>query len=96
MDIAYVPSDIDRANAALKDTDAWGLLTIQDVVYGHPEPGGHLQRLQPMGGMIDAFIVDPRSPKKLATWHNIWSSVKGPDGRIIPGMVKGYAEVPNP
>lgn len=96
MDIAYVPADMKRVNAALMGSDAWGLRTMQDVLYLHPEPGGHLGRLQPMGGMVDGFLVDPTIAADLRMWHDIWSTVKGADGNIIHGLIKGYVEVANP
>jgi hypothetical protein len=96
MDIAYIPLDYSRAEAALSGSDGWGLRTLQSVFYLHPEPGGHLLRLQPMGGMVDGFLIDPGVPEDLIQWHNIWSAVKGRDGRIIPGLEKGYVEVSVP
>lgn len=66
------------------------LLTLKDVSADEPRLG--TARLQPMGGLVDAFLV-PDQPAALASWHDTWSSVKDATGVIVPGRRKGYVEV---
>lgn len=91
VDVAIIPDDY-AALAALpveRQIDFLGLMTLRDVVVGDPGPL-YLDRIQPVGGALDAFICHPGEEY---VWHSTWSSVKGTDGKIIPGMTKGYAEV---
>ncbi|MFT4288780.1 DUF6932 family protein [Nocardioides sp.] len=66
------------------------LLTLKDV--SAVEPKLATARLQPMGGLVDAFLV-PDQPAARATWHDTWSSVKDATGVIVQGQRKGYVEV---
>lgn len=94
VDVVLLPDSADVAMTALRhDERAYALLTLQDVVFLAPAPGGTLRKLQPVGGTMDAFLANPRDSKEMAAWHEIWSSVKGPDGYIIEGQRKGYVEV---
>lgn len=56
--------------------------TLGGVPSGQP-------KLQPMGGLVDAFAVPTTRPDDLAVWDARWRQVKD-----RPGMVKGYLEVP--
>ncbi len=94
VDVVLLPDNADSAMTALRhDERAYALLTLQDVFFVTPSPGGTLRRLQPVGGTMDAFLADPRDNVQMAAWHDLWSSVKGPDGHIIGGQRKGYVEV---
>ncbi|MBT9273618.1 hypothetical protein KMZ32_05960 [Phycicoccus sp. MAQZ13P-2] len=93
VDVAFLPSAPLDVDAAIKTGTAFQLLTVQDLLFSHPAPGGHLQRLQPVGGLVDAFLADTRNPTDAQIWFDIWSSVKGPDGEIIGGVRKGFLEV---
>jgi hypothetical protein len=66
------------------------LLTLKNV--SADEPRLVTARLQPMGGLVDAFLV-PDQPAHRASWHDTWSSVKDATGVIVPGRRKGYVEV---
>lgn len=66
------------------------LLTLKNV--SAVEPRLAIERLQPMGGLVDAFLV-PDQPAHTAVWHDTWSSVKDANGDIVPGLRKGYVEV---
>jgi hypothetical protein len=66
----------------------YGLLTLQDVC--GTAPPFDMPRLQPFGGMIDAFLCYPNSEDY---WHNLWSVVKDDTGAVMAGQLKGYAEV---
>ncbi|HET7689114.1 MAG TPA: hypothetical protein VFK41_01940 [Nocardioidaceae bacterium] len=90
LDLAFFPADLPLAEASLLSGDGYQLLTIQDLLFAMPRPGGWLRRVQPAVGLIDAFLARPGDA---LTWHGIWSSVKGPTGDLIPGKAKGYVEV---
>ncbi|MEQ0561623.1 hypothetical protein ABJI51_21270 [Amycolatopsis sp. NEAU-NG30] len=68
------------------------LLTLQGVSAVQPH-WRFVDRVQPMGGLIDAFFVPSDVPSAVETWDNTWSMVTGPDRKIIPGKRKGYLEV---
>ncbi|MCI3932098.1 DUF6932 family protein [Streptomyces sp. AN091965] len=57
------------------------------------EPQVLAARLQPMGGLIDSFLIVAGVVAQEEYWDETWSKVKGPDGQLIPGAVKGYLEV---
>lgn len=63
-------------------------LTHQGVV-SDVSKGGVIPRLQPMAGMLDAFLGRERDRE---VWRDTWSNVKL-DGVLIDGMSKGFAEV---
>ncbi|MET9128018.1 hypothetical protein [Streptomyces sp. NPDC004528] len=96
-----VPKDVDLVVLAQgRDLEhfgdeEWGrmrqLLTLQDVeadIIPTAEP-----RVQPMGGLVDASLADADSPEEREFFDELWSSVKGPDGKTVPGARKGYLEV---
>ena len=93
------PEDIDLAvliDPALPLTDKdherlVPLFTLQEVQSGMPQAWA--DRVQPMGGLIDSFAVMAGVAAQEEYWHETWSKVKGPDGQLIPGAVKGYLEV---
>lgn len=60
VDLVFIPDDLDTARKSLVGGEGYSLLTVQDMFFSIPEPGGHLVRLQPFGGLVDAFLVDPR------------------------------------
>ena len=93
VDVAFIPSAPVAVDAAIKTGSAFQLLTVQDLLFSHPGPGGHLQRLQPVGGLVDAFLADARISTDAEIWFDLWSSVKGLNGEIIAGARKGFLEV---
>ncbi len=68
--------------------DILGLITLQNVIIEYPWPA-MVERVQPVGALLDAFLVHEDIQDD---WHAVWSAVKE-DGVIIPGRIKGYAEV---
>ncbi|GLW59281.1 DUF6932 family protein [Kitasatospora phosalacinea] len=92
MDLALL---VDRAHTAGLSPEGWekldSLRTLQGVYSQMPKTLA--ERVQPMGGLIDSFIVVAGEPALEDYWHGLWSSVKGPDGEIMAGQVKGYLEV---
>lgn len=73
-------------------SDIAPFLTIQRVTVG--SPSFTAERIQPMGGLIDGFVVVD-NPANQFIWGDTWSRVKGPDGNLIPDGRKGYVEVKN-
>jgi hypothetical protein len=92
VDVVVHPDDWDSlASLGERDqTDLLGLLTHQDIIVGSFDPPQWWARLQPVGGALDAFLCYPGQEE---VWYSTWASVKGPDGYIIPGAVKGFVEV---
>lgn len=91
IDVVIKPDDWDRLLAYTgRDRDrVFGMLTLQDVVVGEPLYLG-FERIQPLAGELDAFLCYPGQDE---VWHDTWSAVKGDDGEIVEGAVKGYVEV---
>lgn len=56
------------------------------------QPNVATSKLHPMGGLLDVFVV-PDLPAHLAAWDHRWQLVKGPDGMLVSGELKGYVEV---
>ncbi|WP_159325113.1 DUF6932 family protein [Streptomyces tendae] len=67
------------------------LLTLQGVKVKQPDT--RVQRVQPMGGLIDCFFVLSIDIDSIKMWDLLWSSVKEADGTITPGATKGYLEL---
>nr|WP_143173358.1 hypothetical protein [Nocardiopsis flavescens] len=67
------------------------LLTLQQVFSGAPRTA--LDRVQPMGGLVDCFLALSTDADALKEFDQLWSSVKGADGETVPGVTKGYLEV---
>ena len=84
MDWAAVRSLPDVARMNLH-----ALLTLKEVSIAHPEDLW-FSRLQPIGGLVDAYLC---APGQEATWQETWSRVVDAKGVVIDGQVKGFAEV---
>ncbi|MER5896960.1 hypothetical protein [Streptomyces sp. NPDC001876] len=67
------------------------LLTLQQVSAGYPQIVEH--RVQPMGGLVDAFLAEEENPAELDLWDHQWSRVTDDNGAVIDGAKKGYLEV---
>ncbi|WP_416959511.1 DUF6932 family protein [Streptomyces sp. Agncl-13] len=93
------PDDLDLAvlidpSLPLTDKDHEKLIplfTLQGVEAELPQLRAN--RVQPMGGLIDSFVVIAGVVEQEEYWDGIWSKVKGPDGEPAPGAIKGYLEV---
>lgn len=93
VDLVYVVPGFELERAfALQSTKVLELLTLKDLIVGEPGPLG-LPRLQPVAGLVDAFVVAAELPGHLAYWDWAWSLVKAQDGSIVPEAQKGYVEV---
>ncbi|MFC9019298.1 DUF6932 family protein, partial [Streptomyces albidoflavus] len=97
---AAPPADIDLVLFASRrlvqhfDQERWTrmnqLITLQHLTAMKPHTIE--QRVQPMGGLIDAFLAEEGNPDEIALWDHNWSLVKI-DGKIVDGERKGYLEV---
>jgi|SRR5579871_202772 len=90
VDVVIHPGDwlaLQGAPPAIR-ASLYGLITLQGVVI--TVPPADLERLQPMGGAVDAFVCYPGHEH---IWHERWAKVTDVDGNVITGKKKGYAEV---
>lgn len=73
------------------------LWTLQDLTLLRPGQTSaeymKLERLQPLGGLVDSHIFPKRLAAMSAFWERLWADVKGEDGKKIDGVQKGYLEV---
>ncbi|WP_425483948.1 DUF6932 family protein [Fodinicola acaciae] len=90
VDVLLHPGDWTALEASepSAQTRMYGLLTLQDVLA--QQPAVWLERLQPVGGALDAFLCFPGSENY---WSDLWSSVKRADGHVELGVKKGFVEV---
>ena len=49
-------------------------------------------RVQPMGGVVDAFYTVRGNTDRVIYWRNLWSTVKDQFG-VATGLTKGFVEV---
>lgn len=89
VDVVYLCSDEAHILRVLNHPRGFSLLTLQDVLTWRPVTTT-VPRLQPMGGLVDAFLA---TPGRFDYWHGMWSAVKDEHGEITEGAVKGYVEV---
>ncbi|ORA62163.1 DUF6932 family protein [Mycobacteroides franklinii] len=89
VDLVYLCRDEAHMGAMLRNERIHSLLTLKSVVIGKPALGA-LARMQPVGGLVDAFLTVPEGQMY---WAGMWARVKGPDGRPVPGVRKGFVEV---
>ncbi|MFJ8697548.1 DUF6932 family protein [Streptomyces roseolilacinus] len=98
---AAPPADIDLVLFASRrlvqhfDQERWTrmnqLITLQNLTAMAPHTVE--RRIQPMGGLIDAFLAEEGNADDVALWDYNWSLVKDADGKIVDGERKGYLEV---
>jgi hypothetical protein len=89
VDLVYLCRDGAHMGAILRSDRIVELLTLQHVIFGAPFAAG-AKRLQPVGGLVDAFLALPAAQMY---WAAQWSMIKGPDGKRVPGTRKGFVEV---
>jgi hypothetical protein len=90
VDVVIHPADWEVLRGVSTEAKArlYALLTLQDVAAR--EPPVDLNRLQPVGGALDAYLCYPGQE---AVWHEQWSRVLNADGSVVANRKKGYAEV---
>ncbi|MEE3126370.1 MAG: hypothetical protein VX494_04090 [Actinomycetota bacterium] len=90
--VCFFPAQPIMAEKALTSGDsAMGLLTLEDVIYSTPSPGGHITQMKAVGGMLDASLgID-----ELATDVDLLMSlvVGRRPGRPPLAAVTGYCEL---
>jgi hypothetical protein len=89
VDLVYLCRDPGHMGAMLRSDQIITLLTLGDVIFGFPFAAG-AKRLQPVGGLVDAFLALPAAQMY---WASQWAMIKGPDGKRVPGTRKGFVEV---
>jgi hypothetical protein len=89
VDLVYLCRDDKHMGDMLRANGIIELLTLQDVIFAFPFAGA-ARRVQPVGGLVDAFLATPPDQMFWASW---WSKLKGPDGKPVPGTRKGFVEV---
>jgi hypothetical protein len=89
VDLVYLCHDAAHMGAMLRAEPITSLLTLGDVIFGFPFAAG-AKRLQPVGGLVDAFLALPAGQMY---WASQWAKIKGPDGKRVPGTRKGFVEV---
>jgi hypothetical protein len=67
------------------------LMTLQGVRVTAPLAA--TPRLQPMGGLIDAFVLEASDPAARQLWESTWSRVYDQNKVLVPGRSKGFVEV---
>jgi hypothetical protein len=90
VDVAILPADWDRLEDLPSEDRVrlYALITLKDVAV--MEPVIVLSKLQPVSGLVDAFLA---KPDQEAIWDEQWSRVLGPDRHVVVDQKKGYAEV---
>ena len=89
VDLVYLCRDVSHMAVMLLSDSIAELITLGDVIFGFPFAAG-VKRLQPVGGLVDAFLALPSAQMY---WATQWSMIKGPDGKRVPGTRKGFVEV---
>ena len=64
--------------------------TLQNIF--HPT-FGYIERIQPYGGMLDVFFVDPTDSARVKYWHDTWLTIKDKNGNISEGNRKGFIRI---
>ncbi|MFL6137455.1 MAG: DUF6932 family protein [Frankiaceae bacterium] len=86
---------IDRSLVADFSPEDWArlsqLLTLQGVT--SEQPYVVTPRVQPMGGLIDAFVVEVTDVAGRRLWEEIWSQVTDQRKEVVQGKRKGFVEV---
>jgi hypothetical protein len=90
VDVVIHPADWEAAASMSTSAKAqlYALLTLQDVAARLPPID--VSRLQPVGGVIDAYLCYPGHE---ATWQYQWSRVLNADRSVAKDQEKGYVEV---
>jgi len=89
MRIAFFPSTPGMVGNAVRRGDVGlGLVTLGDVFYMSPPPGGSVEALRPVGGILDSQVG---SMVHSDGWDAMWSLVGDPRSR--QQLAAGYVSV---
>lgn len=87
--VAFFPSTPSMVGNAIRRGDVGlGLVTLGDVFYMSPSPGGSVEALRPVGGMLDTQIG---SAVHSDGWDAMWSLVGDPRNHVQ--LAAGYVSV---
>lgn len=87
------PSDVDVTVMA-KTSDVNALpVEVQDRIFGLLTERTATGKVQPMSGMVDAFLFARGDVDTTVGWINDWKTVLDENRDPIPNMVKGFLEV---
>jgi hypothetical protein len=89
VDLVYLCADDDHMLRMLNADGVFELLTLQGVAIHKPIATG-IRRLQPVGGLVDAFLARPSS---YSYWDGLWSLVRKTGSVPFGQDLKGYVEV---
>jgi uncharacterized protein DUF6932 len=89
VDLVYLCSDDDHMSRMLNAEGVFQLLTLQGVAVHKPIATG-IRRLQPVTGLVDAFLARPSS---YSYWDGLWSVANANTGTTARFTTKGYLEV---
>ncbi|MGV8882560.1 MAG: DUF6932 family protein [Rhodoglobus sp.] len=89
------PSDVDVTILCQeKDLDALGPAEQDRLGLLLTTPAdGQRPRIQPMGGLVDAFVTTRGASGNAPYWNQQWSKVRGADGKELVNLSKGFLEV---
>lgn len=76
-------------NAVRRGDVGLGLLTLGDLFYMFPSPGGTVETLRPVGGILDTQLG---STEHSDGWDAMWSLVGDAQGHLQ--LAAGYVKVP--
>ena len=92
VDVALVVDDaLINALTVAQQARLLQLLTLQNVHAA--SPSATARRLQPMGGLVDAFLIPEGNDPMKQLFDATWSRVTDQTGVVVPGVRKGYVEV---
>ncbi len=78
--VAFFPSTPSMVGNAVRRGDVGlGLLTLGDLFYMFPSPGGTVETLRPVGGILDTQLG---STEHSDGWDAMWSLVGGAQGHL--------------
>lgn len=73
-----------------EDVPLW---TLMDVSAGRPSLAS-IERVQPMGGLVDGFYAPGDNAATVTFWTGWWKRLSKQDGQVVPNA-KGFVEVRN-
>ena len=88
------PKDIDVVIVA-RPSEV-NVLDMSDMIPLLTHTGEDGVRVQPMGGLVDGFIVERGNPDKIRYWDDYWKTVLDESRVALEGERKGYVEVSAP
>lgn len=88
--VAWHPNDSRAALDALERGTGVDLLSLTNVIYSYPDPGGGLVDRWPVSALVDAHLMDRTTA---GAFRSVLSRSLGRDGHPVRGLQKGFLEV---